>query len=60
VAIALAGLPYLSRPMHRIVGAALILAAVSAIMGGHGLPRDKVLRSLDLFGTEVLPRIRDL
>ncbi|HEY1323024.1 MAG TPA: hypothetical protein VGF32_22395, partial [Streptosporangiaceae bacterium] len=38
VAIALAGLPYLSRPMHRIVGAALILAAVSAIMGGHGLP----------------------
>jgi glycosyltransferase 2 family protein len=38
VAIALAGLPYLSRPLQRIVGATLVVAAIAAIMGGYGLP----------------------
>jgi undecaprenyl-diphosphatase len=38
MAVALTGLPFLSRPMHRIVSTALALAAVSAILGGYGLP----------------------
>ena len=38
MAVALTGLPFLSRPMHRIVGTALALAALSAIIGGYGLP----------------------
>ena len=38
MAVALAGLPFLSRPMHRIVGTALAVAALSAIIGGYGLP----------------------
>lgn len=37
-AIALAGLPYLSRPMHRLVGVALSIAALCAVVGGYGLP----------------------
>ena len=37
-AVALAGLPYLSRPMHRIVGTALSIAALCAVVGGYGLP----------------------
>jgi hypothetical protein len=32
MAVALTGLPFLSRPMHRIVGIALALAALSALM----------------------------
>src|ERR1700683_1908228 len=38
VAVALTGLPFLSRPMHRIVGLAVALAAVSAVVAGYGLP----------------------
>lgn len=38
MAVALTGLPFLSRPMHRIVGAGLVLAALSAIIGGYGMP----------------------
>jgi uncharacterized membrane protein YbhN (UPF0104 family) len=37
-AVALAGLPYLSRPMHRLVGAAVSVAALCAVVGGYGLP----------------------
>jgi len=36
------------------------IGIVDLIIGGQGLPRDKVLRSADLFGKEVLPRIREL
>jgi uncharacterized protein (TIRG00374 family) len=38
MAVALTGLPFLSRPMHRIVSIALTLAALSALIGGYGLP----------------------
>lgn len=38
MAVALTGLPFLSRPMHRIVSIALAVAAFSAILGGYGLP----------------------
>jgi uncharacterized protein (TIRG00374 family) len=38
MAVALTGLPFLSRPMHRIVGTGLALAALSALIGGYGLP----------------------
>jgi uncharacterized protein (TIRG00374 family) len=38
MAVALTGLPFLSRPMHRIVGIALTLAALSALVGGYSLP----------------------
>jgi glycosyltransferase 2 family protein len=37
-AVALAGLPYLSRPMRRIVVGAVSLAALCAVIGGYGLP----------------------
>ncbi len=37
-AVALAGLPYLSRPLRRIVGAAVAVAALCAVVGGYGLP----------------------
>ncbi|HVT42200.1 MAG TPA: hypothetical protein VHD39_04390, partial [Acidimicrobiales bacterium] len=37
-AVALAGLPFLSRPMHRVVVLALCIAAVCAVVGGYGLP----------------------
>ncbi|HSZ35694.1 MAG TPA: lysylphosphatidylglycerol synthase domain-containing protein [Acidimicrobiales bacterium] len=37
-AVALAGLPYLSRPVHRLVGAAVSVAALCAVVGGYGLP----------------------
>jgi uncharacterized protein (TIRG00374 family) len=37
-AVALAGLPYLSRPVHRIVVGAISLAALCAVVGGYGLP----------------------
>jgi uncharacterized protein (TIRG00374 family) len=37
-AVALAGLPYLSRPMHRLVVGAVSLAALCAVIGGYGLP----------------------
>jgi uncharacterized protein (TIRG00374 family) len=38
VAVALTGLPYLSRPMHRLIMASVWLAALSAVIGGYGLP----------------------
>jgi uncharacterized membrane protein YbhN (UPF0104 family) len=38
MAVALSGLPFLSRPLHRLVGVALALAALSAVVGGYGLP----------------------
>jgi len=38
MAVALTGLPFLSRPMHRIVSITLALAALSALIGGYGLP----------------------
>ena len=38
LAVALTGLPFLSRPMHRIVGTAIALAALAALVGGYGLP----------------------
>lgn len=37
-AVALAGLPYLSRPLHRVVVTAVALAGVCAVVGGYGLP----------------------
>ncbi len=37
-AVALAGLPYLSRPMHRVVAAAVSISALCAVVGGYGLP----------------------
>jgi glycosyltransferase 2 family protein len=38
MAVALTGLPFLSRPLHRLIGVALALAALSAVVGGYGLP----------------------
>ena len=38
MAVALTGLPFLSRPMHRIVGTGLLLAALSALIGGYSMP----------------------
>jgi uncharacterized protein (TIRG00374 family) len=37
-AVALAGIPYLSRPMHRIALGAITLAALCAVVGAYGLP----------------------
>jgi uncharacterized membrane protein YbhN (UPF0104 family) len=37
-AVALAGLPYVSRPMHRIVIGAVALAGLCAVAGSYGLP----------------------
>jgi glycosyltransferase 2 family protein len=37
-AVALAGLPYLSRPVRRLVTTAVALAALCAVVGGYGLP----------------------
>ncbi|HEX4433362.1 MAG TPA: lysylphosphatidylglycerol synthase domain-containing protein [Acidimicrobiales bacterium] len=37
-AVALAGLPYLSRPMRRIVISAIGLAGICAVVGSYGLP----------------------
>ncbi len=37
-AVALTGLPYLSRAVHHIVVAAVTLAALSAVIGAYGLP----------------------
>ena len=38
LAVALTGLPFLSRSMHRLVGTAIALAALAALVGGYGLP----------------------
>ena len=37
-AVALAGLPYLSRPMRRLVIGAVSIAAICAVVGAYGLP----------------------
>ncbi len=37
-AVAFAGLPYLSRPMRRLIVLAVGLAALCAVVGGYGLP----------------------
>ncbi len=37
-AVALAGLPYLSRPVHRLVVLSVTVAALCAVVGGYGLP----------------------
>jgi uncharacterized protein (TIRG00374 family) len=37
-AVALAGLPYLSRPMRRLVVGAISIAALCAVIGAYGLP----------------------
>ena len=37
-AVALAGLPYLSRPMRRLVIGAIAIAALCAVVGAYGLP----------------------
>ncbi|MFZ0248686.1 MAG: YbhN family protein [Acidimicrobiales bacterium] len=37
-AVALAGIPYLSRPLHRVVVGAIALAALCAVVGAYGLP----------------------
>ena len=44
-AVALAGLPYLSRPLHRIVIGAISLAALCAVVGAYGLPSASLRRS---------------
>jgi glycosyltransferase 2 family protein len=38
IAVALTALPYLSRPLHRLVGSLIALAALAAIVDGYGLP----------------------
>jgi uncharacterized protein (TIRG00374 family) len=38
VAVALAGRPYLSRPLHRLVVLAVGVSAVCAVIGSYGLP----------------------
>jgi hypothetical protein len=43
-AVALAGLPYLSRPLHRIVVGAIALAALCAVVGSYGLPLGSLRR----------------
>jgi uncharacterized protein (TIRG00374 family) len=50
-AVALAGLPYLSRPMHRLVLLAVGLAALCALVGGYGLPLGIVAALVTGWGT---------
>jgi glycosyltransferase 2 family protein len=50
-AVALAGLPYLSRPMHRIVIGALSLAALCAVIGAYGLPLGVIAALIVGWGT---------
>jgi uncharacterized protein (TIRG00374 family) len=50
-AVALAGLPYLSRPMHRIVTGAVSLSALCAVIGGYGLPLGVVAAVVVGWGT---------
>ncbi len=38
IAVALTALPYLSRPLHRVVGLLIALASLAAIVDGYGLP----------------------
>ena len=50
-AVALAGLPYLSRPLHRIVAAAIGLAGLCAVVGSYGLPLGVVAAVIVGWGT---------
>ena len=50
-AVALAGLPYLSRPMHRLVLLAVGVAALCAVVGGYGLPLGVLAGLLTGWGT---------
>jgi uncharacterized protein (TIRG00374 family) len=50
-AVALAGLPYLSRPMHRIVIGAISLSALCAVVGAYGLPLGVIAAVLVGWGT---------
>jgi glycosyltransferase 2 family protein len=50
-AVALAGLPYLSRPMHRLVVGAVSLAALCAVVGGYGLPLGVIAAVIVGWGT---------
>jgi uncharacterized protein (TIRG00374 family) len=38
IAVAATALPYLSRPMHRVVAAGVTVAALAAVVGGSALP----------------------
>jgi glycosyltransferase 2 family protein len=38
IAVALTALPYLSRPLHRVVGLLIALASLAAVVDGYGLP----------------------
>ena len=50
-AVALAGLPYLSRPMHRIVVGAMALAGLCAVIGSYGLPLGVIAAVIVGWGT---------
>jgi uncharacterized protein (TIRG00374 family) len=50
-AVALAGLPYLSRPMHRIVIGAVSLAPLCAVIGAYGLPLGVIAAVIVGWGT---------
>ncbi len=50
-AVALAGLPYLSRPMRRLVIAAVSIAAVCAVVGAYGLPLGVIAAIIVGWGT---------
>ncbi len=50
-AVALAGLPYLSRPMRRLVVGAVSLAALCAVVGAYGLPLGVIAAVIVGWGT---------
>ena len=50
-AVALAGLPYLSRPMRRLVIGAVSIAALCAVVGAYGLPLGVIAALIVGWGT---------
>jgi uncharacterized protein (TIRG00374 family) len=50
-AVALTGLPYLSRPLQRLVALAIGLAAICAVVGGYGFPLNVVAAIVLGWGT---------
>ena len=50
-AVALAGLPYLSRPMRRLVIGAVSIAAICAVVGAYGLPLGVIAAVIVGWGT---------
>ena len=50
-AVALAGLPYLSRPVHRMVVGAVSLSALCAVIGAYGLPLGVIAALIVGWGT---------